>query len=157
MQVRVATPDYFRTIGIPLKRGRLFTDDDAPVSPPVVLITESAARQYFPGEDPIGKKITLGWGRGPGKPRAGGEVVGIVGDVKDAGLDEADPPQIYLPSGQWPVQSMSVVMKTPCRRTLVGEAARRAGLLDRPQPPASPTCGRWNRSSPVRSRSRGST
>ena len=62
-----------------------------------MLITEAAARQYFPGEDPIGKTITLGWGRGPGKPRAGGEVVGIVGDVKDAGLSEPNPPQIYLP------------------------------------------------------------
>ena len=97
MQVRVATPGYFSTIGIPLKRGRGFTDDDRAGTPRVVLITESAARQYFPGEDPIGKTIKLGWGRGPGKPRAGGVVVGIVGDMKDAGLDEADPPQIYLP------------------------------------------------------------
>ena len=62
MQIRVATPGYFQTIGIPLKRGRLFTDDDRPGSPPVVLITESAARQYFPNEDAIGKTIKLGWG-----------------------------------------------------------------------------------------------
>ena len=112
IQTRVATPDYFRTIGIPLKRGRYFTEDDKPGAPKVVVITESAARQYFPNEDPIGKTITLGWGRGPGKPRAGGEVVGIVGDVKDAGLDEADPPQLYMPYRQWPVQGMSVVLKT---------------------------------------------
>ncbi len=55
MQVRVATTDYFQTIGIPLRRGRLFSTDDRPGSPPVVLITESAARQYFPAEDPLGK------------------------------------------------------------------------------------------------------
>ena len=126
MQVRVATTDYFQTIGIPLRRGRLFSTDDRPGSPPVVLITESAARQYFPAEDPLGKTITLGWRRGPGKPRAGGIVVGIVGDVKDAGLDEADPPQIYLPFDQWPVQSMSVVMKTAVPAGTLGEAARRA-------------------------------
>ena len=57
MQVRVATPDYFSAIGIPLKRGRGFTEDDSAGTPRVVLITESAARQFFPGEDPIGKTI----------------------------------------------------------------------------------------------------
>ena len=125
IQTRVATSDYFRTIGIPLKRGRYFTEDDKPGAPKVVVITESAARQYFPNEDPIGKTITLGWGRGPGTPRAGGEVVGIVGDVKDAGLDEADPPQLYLPYRQWPAQGMSVVLKTAVPPATVGEAARR--------------------------------
>jgi predicted permease len=125
MQVRVATPDYFQTVGIPLKRGRAFTDQDREGAPPVVLITESAAKQYFPAEEPIGKKITLGWGRGPGTPRAGGEVVGIIGDVKDAGLDEADPPQTYLPYRQWPLQSMAVVLKTSVPPERVAEAARR--------------------------------
>jgi putative ABC transport system permease protein len=126
MQIRVATPEYFQTIGIPLKRGRSFTEDDRPGSPPVVLITESAARQYFPNEDPIGKTVTLGWSRGKGTPRAGGEVVGIVGDVKEAGLDEAEPPQLYMPYRQWPVQSMSVVLKTAVPPATVADAARRA-------------------------------
>jgi putative ABC transport system permease protein len=126
MEVRVATTDYFQTIGIPLRRGRLFTADDRPGSQPVVLITESAARQYFPGEEPLGQNITLGWRRGKGKPYAGGVVVGIVGDVKDAGLDEEEPPQLYLPYDQWPVQSMSVVMKTAVPPGTLGEAARRA-------------------------------
>src|SRR6185369_12195433 len=75
-------------------------------------LTESAAQKFFPNEDAIGKTIKLGWGRGPGKPKAGGEVVGVVGDVKDAGLNEPNAPQIYLPYRQWPVQSMSVVVKT---------------------------------------------
>jgi putative ABC transport system permease protein len=125
MQVRVATPDYFQTVGIPLKRGREFTEQDREGAPPVVLITESAAKQYFPNEEPLGKKITLGWGRGPGTPRAGGEVVGVIGDVKDAGLHEADPPQIYLPYRQWPLQSMAVVLKTSIRPERVADAARR--------------------------------
>jgi putative ABC transport system permease protein len=124
MQVRVATPDYFSTVGIPLKRGRAFTEDDKAGAPRVVLITESAARQYFPGEDPIGKTITLGWGRGPGKPRAGGEVVGIVGDVKDAGLNEPNPPQIYMPLRQWPVSFMTVVLKTSVPPTSLADAVR---------------------------------
>jgi predicted permease len=99
-------------MGIPLQRGRLFTDDDKAGTPQVVLLTESAAHQYFPNEDPIGKRIKLGWGKGAGKPRAGGDVVGIVADVKDAGLNEPTAAQIYLPYRQWPVSSMSVVMKT---------------------------------------------
>ena len=125
MQVRVATPEYFSTIGIPLRRGRLFTDHDRAGSPSVVLITEAAARQYFPNEEPLGKKITLGWGRGPGTLRAGGEVVGIIGDVKDEGLNEADPPQIYLPYSQWPIHGMSVVLKTSVPPALVADAVRR--------------------------------
>jgi putative ABC transport system permease protein len=124
MQVRVATPDYFSAIGIPVKRGRAFTEDDKEGTPRVVLITESAARQFFPGEDPIGKTIRLGWGKGPGRPNAGGEVVGIVGDVKDAGLNEPDPPQIYLPYRQWTVGSISVLLKTSVPPTSIAEAAR---------------------------------
>ncbi len=124
MQVRVATPDYFSTIGIPLKRGRLFSEDDRAGTTRVVLITESAAREFFPNEEPIGKKIKLGWGRGPGTPRAGGEVVGIVGDVKEAGLDEPNPPHIYMPVRQWPVDFMSVVVKTATPPTALTDAVR---------------------------------
>jgi putative ABC transport system permease protein len=124
MQVRVATPGYFDAIGIPLKRGRGFTDADRAGTPRVVLITEAAARQYFPGEDPIGKTIRLGWGRGPGKPRAGGEVVGIVGDIKDAALNEPNPPQIYMPLRQWPVSFMTVVVTTSVPPASMAEAVR---------------------------------
>jgi predicted permease len=138
MQVRVATPGYFETIGIPLKRGRLFTGLDREGAPPVVLLTEAAVRQYFPNEDAIGKTITLGWGRGEGRPNAGGEVVGIIGDVKDAGLAEADPPQLYLPYAQVPVHSMSVVLKTAVPPESVAEAARRAVYaIDRDLPAAN--------------------
>ena len=126
MQVRIATADYFQTIGIPLKRGRYFTADDRLGTTPVVVITEAAAQTYFPGVDAIGKKITLGWGRGPGKPRAGGEVVGIIGDIKDSGLAEPNPPQLFLPYRQWPVASMTVLMKTAVPPANVAEAARRA-------------------------------
>jgi putative ABC transport system permease protein len=137
MQIRVATPGYFETIGIPLKRGRLFTEDDGAASPRVVLITESAARQYFPGEDALGKTITLGWGRGKDTPRAGGEVVGIVGDVKETGLDEAEPPQLYMPYRQWPLQGMSVVLQTAVPPASVADAARRAVYATDPNLPVA--------------------
>ena len=77
MEVRVASPEYFNTIGIALKRGRLFTSDDREGTPRVALLSESAARQYFPNEEPIGKTIKLGWGKG-GPDRAGGQIVGII-------------------------------------------------------------------------------
>jgi putative ABC transport system permease protein len=126
IQTRVATTEYFQTMGIPLKRGRLFSADDRAGTPPVVLLTESAVREYFPNEEPLGKKITLGWGHGPGTPRAGGEVVGIVGDIKEEGLQEPNPPQIYLPYQQWPVQSMAVVLRTAVPPASISQAARRA-------------------------------
>jgi putative ABC transport system permease protein len=126
MQIRVATPSYFPAIGIPLKRGRLFTEDDRANAKQVVVITESAVRQYFPNEDPIGKTIRLGWGkRVKGQRlRGGGEIVGIVGDVKDAGLAETDEPQLYMPLRQWPVQSMSVVVRTATPPMSLGDAVR---------------------------------
>ena len=124
MEIRVATPGYFGTLGIPLKRGRLFTEEDRAGSPQVVLLTESAARQFFPNEDPLGKRIKLGWGKRSHGRRlaAGGEVVGIVGDVKESGLAEPDEPQLYMPLRQWPVQSMSGVIKTAVKPETIADA-----------------------------------
>jgi putative ABC transport system permease protein len=124
IHVSVATPEYFQTIGIPLKGGRWFTADDSEGSTPVVLITETAARRFFTNEDPIGKRITLGLRDREGR-RAGGEVVGIIGDVKDAGLAEADQPQLYIPYRQWPARNMTVVLKTAVPPMSVIDAARR--------------------------------
>jgi predicted permease len=123
MEVRVASPDYFSTVGIPLERGRFYTSDDREGAPQVVVISDSAARQYFPNEDPIGKSIKLGWGKG-GPARAGGRIVGVVGDVKDSGLDEANPPEIYLPLRQWPVSQMAVVIRTTTPPAMLAETVR---------------------------------
>ena len=111
MEVRVATPDYFKAIGIPLVRGRELEPGDTAQSGQVVLLSESAVRRYFPGEDPLGRWITLGMGRDPGMPRAGGEVVGIVGDVKWRDLGEDNLPTIYVPHAQFSAQSMEVLLR----------------------------------------------
>jgi putative ABC transport system permease protein len=111
MEVRVATPDYFRTLGVPLKRGRVFTNADTAQTTPVVILSETAAARYFPNEDPIGKRIEMGWSRRD-KKRAGGEVIGVVGNVKELGLDEEFPAEIYLPMRQWPVGRMAMVART---------------------------------------------
>ncbi|HVO12426.1 MAG TPA: ABC transporter permease [Vicinamibacteria bacterium] len=111
MEVRVVTPGYLSTMGIPLRRGRGLRPEDGPESPQVVVLSETAVRRFFPGEDPIGKTIRLGLGRGRGR-KAGGEVVGVVGDVKERGLAAEHPPEIYVPYAQFPVHSMDLVLRT---------------------------------------------
>jgi putative ABC transport system permease protein len=112
MEARVASPEYFRTMGIPVLRGRGLERGDTASSRQVVVLSEAAVRRFFPGEDPLGQWITIGWGRPEGRPKAGGEVVGIVGDVKDLGLAVENPPEIYLPHAQLPIESMDVVLRT---------------------------------------------
>ncbi|HYL76900.1 MAG TPA: ABC transporter permease [Bryobacteraceae bacterium] len=87
----VVTPEYFRTMGIPLLRGRYFDDHDLPSSPPVVIISENMARRYFANQDPIGKRLMMGWSL-PNQPWR--EIVGVVGDVAYHGL-AAEPESVY--------------------------------------------------------------
>jgi predicted permease len=136
MEVRIATPGYLRTIGIPILRGRGLDESDGPEAPQVVVLSESAVRRFFPDEDPIGKTIHLGLGRGRGR-KAGGEVVGIVGDVKETGLGAESPPEIYVPYAQFPVQSMDVVLRTAVEpRSLAAAAERVVHGLDAELPVA---------------------
>jgi putative ABC transport system permease protein len=109
-QVRVATPDYFPTMGIRVVRGRGFTDADRAGGQKVLLLTEAAAKKFFPGEDPIGKHVTFGMG-GPSGPLEG-DIVGVIADVKGSSLASATPPQFWAPYDQWPMSSMNVVLHT---------------------------------------------
>ena len=123
MEMRAATPSYFSAMGIPVLRGRGFEAGDIAGSPQVVVITQSAARKYFKDENPIGQRITLGWRRPAGQPKAGGEVVGVVGDVKTMGLARDVVPEIYLPYAQLPLNSMDVVVRTSVPPLTLGPAA----------------------------------
>jgi putative ABC transport system permease protein len=130
LEVRIATPDYFRTMGIPLQRGRPFTEGDHAEAPQVVLINETTARRFFRGEDPIGQYIQLGLGLDEGR-FAGGEVIGIVGDVRQLGPGEDFVPEIYLPHAQVPAGTMSVVLRTTDDpRALVGAIRGEIRTLD---------------------------
>jgi putative ABC transport system permease protein len=104
----VATFDYFRTMGIPLKRGRFFTRSDNRDGAPVALIGETMARRYWPDEDPIGKKITVQF-MGQQKTR---EIVGVIGDVRHTGLDSEPRPELFLPHLQEPYGSMTYIVRT---------------------------------------------
>jgi putative ABC transport system permease protein len=112
VEVRVITPDHFKTLGIPLRRGRPFTRADSASAMPVVLLSESAARKHFPNEDPIGRRIELGWGRKDKDAKVGGEVVGIVGDVKESGLNEPNEPELYVPYDQVSIGAMTLIVRT---------------------------------------------
>jgi putative ABC transport system permease protein len=125
LQTRIATPRYFQTVGIPLLKGRLFTAQDDERAPQVALISQSAAKKFFPNEDPIGRKIRLGWGRGKDKPNVGGEVIGIVGDVRQLGLDVPFEPEIYVPHAQVGNSSLEIVLRTDVPPATLASAVRR--------------------------------
>jgi putative ABC transport system permease protein len=106
-----ASPDYFRAIGIPLVKGRFFTETDDDRSPGVAIINERLARLLWPNEDPLGKRITLGIG-----PDSWSEVVGVVGDVRQDDLRVAPPSGLYVPYQQvsqaFFLEEMTIVVRT---------------------------------------------
>ena len=110
--------NYFQAMGIPLRRGRFFTDSDKPGSPPVMIIDETLAAQYWPGQDPIGKHISV-MGN---KPL---EVVGVVGHVKHYGLDQKARVETYYPFRQVPMHDMYIVLRTVSDPAAVIAAVRR--------------------------------
>ena len=105
--VRVSTADYFRAMGIPLLKGRSFSESDLGSSINVAIINDALARSVFPGQDPIGKLLT---NFGPDHLTL--QIVGVVGNVRHVGLDTAPHPEIYqmLGQAQWP--SMYVAIRS---------------------------------------------
>ncbi len=110
-QVNSITPDYFKTLRIPLLKGRTFNERDDIKSPLVVVINETFARQLFPGQDPIGKRITPSGTVENGKPPVR-EIVGVVGDAKALSLMAKAKPQLYFPHQQFAVPGMSLLVRT---------------------------------------------
>lgn len=110
-QVNVVTDQFFHALHVPILRGRDFSPRDDRSSPFVVIISESLARKFFPGEDPIGKKITPNGSVGPGEPPVR-EVVGVVPDIHLINLGTAPKPQIYIPHQQFGIQTLSLMIRT---------------------------------------------
>jgi predicted permease len=126
VQIRVVTPDYFQAMGIPVHRGRGIGATDRANMPPVIVINEAAAKLIWPGADPIGHTFTVGTRLGVGESRAGGEVIGIVGDVREWGPTNAARPTIFLSHEQFPVGYMTVAIRTSGDPTTLLAPARRA-------------------------------
>src|ERR1700736_3375299 len=109
-EVNIVTPEYFKTLRTPIALGRAFTERDDKNAPPVAIVSESFAKQFFPGENPIGKRITPN-GSVTGKPPVR-EIVGVVADMHLISLKVAPRPQIYLPHQQFGTHSLSIFVRT---------------------------------------------
>jgi putative ABC transport system permease protein len=124
LQVRVVTPDYFRTMGIPLVRGRMFTDADRLGRPPVAVVNEAAAELLWPGEDPLGHSLTVGTRLSQGGERAGGTVVAVARNVRDYGATGPIRPTIYVAHAQFPVDFFTVTIKARDNAAALVEPSR---------------------------------
>jgi putative ABC transport system permease protein len=100
---RTADGDYFRSLQIPLLRGRIFGPQDQEGSPPVVIINDTTARRFFPGQDPIGKHV--------GFPNHMMTVVGVIGDIRHTDVSESPDTDVILPFSQAPMLAMTLVLR----------------------------------------------
>ncbi len=124
------SPDYFKAMGIPLLKGRLFTERDSKETTRVAIINETMAKQFFPGEDPIGKRIHVTMG-----PVLYREIVGVVGDVKQYGLDQRTTAQTYESNAQQPFNYMTLIVRAAGDPASLSAAIRSEVLnLDKEQP-----------------------
>ncbi|MCU1267440.1 MAG: hypothetical protein JWM21_3758 [Acidobacteria bacterium] len=129
--VRVIDQDYFRTLAIPLRKGRNFTDREVEKESHVVIINEALARQNFPNEDPLGKRLTIDM-KEKNDPC---EIVGVVGDVKSIGLDLPTKAMIYWPQSELPGFPLTLVVRTSSEPAAMSGAIQREVLaLDKDQP-----------------------
>ncbi|HEU0138073.1 MAG TPA: ABC transporter permease [Bryobacteraceae bacterium] len=105
----VVTPGYFKAMEIPLRRGRMFTDSDGKSTPPVAVINEAFARRFFPGEDPVGRRLRRG-GRDSDRPWI--TIVGVAGNIRHLSLDTPPVPELFFPHAQaaWP--QLHLVIRT---------------------------------------------
>jgi len=131
-QIGIVSPDYFRTMETPLKRGRFFTDADDRQAPQVVLIDEALAARYFNNRDPVGLRIKRG---GPASEAPWMTVVGVVGNIKSDGFDQPDQPHLYHPIFQNPAYAMAIYLRTDVAPSTITQSLReQVRSLDRDLP-----------------------
>jgi len=113
------SPNYFQVMGIPLLRGRYFSQQDVMSNPRVVIISKELARVYFPHRNPVGQELVFGFLSDPIVKR---DIVGVVGDTRDAALSQSPGPMLYVPFAQAPLWGVGLMTKT----TLSTSAATQA-------------------------------
>jgi predicted permease len=121
-EAAAVTPGYFHVMEIPILFGRNFTDSDGDKGLPVALVDQSLARQYWPNEDAVGKRIMLGPAN---SPNSWLKVVGVVGDVRTDSLDAQGVPHIYLSDFQAPAFDSVIYLRTAGDAVTLGDAVRR--------------------------------
>jgi predicted permease len=129
--VRMATPGYFTTLGLPLVSGREFSAQDAVDAPRVIIVNESLARSAWKGEDPVGRTLVLDYQGGPTER----QVVGVVRDARYDGPRSDPAPEIFIPHAQNPYLVMNVVVRTTMDPGALARAARAQALTVDPDQP----------------------
>jgi putative ABC transport system permease protein len=128
----VATPDYFRAMGIRLLKGRFFNTQDRAGSEPVAILDEAMARVYWPGEEAVGQKLVL-----PSLLPQSMRVVGVVASVRHEGLDRQPQPRLYIPLAAYAEKRMDVVVRTSLRPAALTAAVRGAVAAENRNQPVS--------------------
>ena len=124
--VSIITPGYFETMGIPMIRGRAFNPQDRPGSPLVAILNQSAARMLFPDGDAVGKRVKVEWNRNDVV-----EVVGVVADIRHAGVSTPPDPCLFMPNDQQPFPFTALVVRTIGEPAMLVKAVReQIGLVD---------------------------
>jgi putative ABC transport system permease protein len=122
--------DYFRTMGIPIIQGRAFSERDDVNAPKVVILNQTMAHEFFPNENPIGRRMVMGQGA-----NALATVVGVVGDVRNRGLDAQAQAAFFVPFPQSPDSTMEVALFTAVEPTSMVTAVRNAVAAIDPEQP----------------------
>lgn len=129
VDIEAISPEWFKTMRVPLESGREFTDADNAQAPKVAIVNETFARQFWPKQNPIGKHIVVG--RGP----TASEVVGEAADIKNKGLDQDTQPQLYLSYAQLPWGDMNLLVRTGVAPQSILSAVRaQIAAVDADQP-----------------------
>jgi putative ABC transport system permease protein len=129
----MVTPDYLRTMSIPLRRGRALTLSDTADAPLVALVSEAMARKFWPNEDPIGKRIRF-FTSDSENQNPWRTIIGLVGDVKQYGLDRPATTALYVPTRQMPASSVTLVVRTRTDpAAMLGEVRRAILSVDNEQ------------------------
>jgi putative ABC transport system permease protein len=121
---RSVSPDYFRALSIPLVQGRAFTEHDKEGTPSALIVNQALADEDFPGENPVGKRITFGGP--PDQTVQWFEIVGVVANVRSLELREEAAPELYFSSLQNPFEGMSLVVRTSVEPAGVAAGIRQA-------------------------------
>ena len=106
IDIEAISPEWFRTMRVPIRSGRDFTNADNSLAPKVVIVNETFARQFWPNQNPLGKHIIVG--RGP----VASEVIGVAADIKNKGIEQDTQPQLYLSFSQLPWGNMNLLVRT---------------------------------------------
>ena len=129
--VRMVTPGFFSTLRIPIVAGRAITPQDNAAGLPVVVVSQAFVKTYYPNDNPIGKRVTLGWSRQRSPDTkdtvtSGGVIVGVVADIKARDLKLAPPAIVYAPLAQFPFTELNVIARSSRPAGAVIEAVRAA-------------------------------